>query len=801
LLWFDGLSAEQMTGMRPAPPAPTSDGPGRAVAALRGVLDVSRLSLCQPPLTQVLDAVARTVAEAIDFSTVVVNAYRSQDDAYEVITVHGSERARVILQGNVTAGSTWKSLLDPRFACHGVYFIPAGAVPFEELDPTLEWYTPEVRDAAPAAEGDWDPDDALFAPIEGPGGRRYAVISIDDPVSGRRPDDEQLEVLGVLAAHAAMAIENARQLHALEGAVGRHRAVLASALDCVIAMDRDGRVLEFNPAAERTFGYRADDVVGRELAELIVPPATREQHRRGVARSLTGEPRLLGRRTEFVAMRADGSEFPVELSLALPQSTQKDGLIFYGFIRDISERRRGEEQLTYMAYHDALTELPNRILAEEQIELALARARRGDGAVALMFVDLDGFKEVNDQLGHAAGDQLLAGVAARLRSVLRDSDILARHGGDEFLVLLADLPSDATMAVEHVGSKLLGSLREPFDLVGRKLRTGASIGVSLYPADADDTETLLRHADAAMYLAKAAGGRRIAFHERSDAILSRRASLSAQLRRAMAAGELALHYQPVWTVDGIRGIAGVEALLRWQHPEHGLLRPDAFINTAEQSLAGDELSTWILREACRQAHAWREQDVNPPIGINVSHQQILTPGYARRFAELTSHYGLRTDHFIFELTESAWTIDAAPVRTAVTQLRATGAAVAMDDFGAGYSSLSRLRQLDFDVIKIDRSLLVGVPADPAASAVLRAVLELAGACRAPVVAEGVESEEQVELLRSWGVTHMQGFLFGHPLLADRLAALFRRHRAEVVPPARGIGAPTPSARDARSHVG
>jgi diguanylate cyclase (GGDEF)-like protein/PAS domain S-box-containing protein len=781
--------------MRHAPPRSRPDGPARAVAALRGVLEVSRLSLRQPSVAEVLDAVARTMAAAVAFSTIVINAYREQDDAYEVITVLGSERARGILQGNVTAGLTWEPLLDARFARHGVYFIPAGAVSFEELDPTLEWYTPEVRDADHAAQGDWHPDDALFAPIEGSGGRRYGVISVDDPVSGRRPDDAQLEVLGVLAAHAAMAIENARQLHALEVTVERHRAVLASSLDCVIAIDGNGRVLEFNPAAERTFGYRADEVVGRELAELIIPPAAREQYRHGVARGLaTGDWRLLGRRTEFVAMRADGSEFLAELSLALPQSTDNDGLVFYGFVRDISERRRGEEQLSYMAYHDALTELPNRILAEEQIELALARARRSDGAVALMFVDLDGFKEVNDQLGHAAGDQLLAGVAARLRSVLRDSDILARHGGDEFLVLLADLPTDAAVAAEQVGSKLLDSLREAFEVGGRKLRTGASIGVSLYPADADDTETLVRHADAAMYLAKAAGGRRMAFHERSEALLSRRASLSAQLRRAIAEGELRLHYQPVWTVDGTRAIAGVEALLRWQHPEHGLLRPDAFINTAEQSLAGDDLSNWILREVCRQARAWHEQGLNPTIGINVSQQQILVSGYARRFAELLSHHGLQADQFIFELTESAWTIDAAAVRNEIAQLRATGSAVALDDFGAGYSSLSRLRRLDFDMIKVDGSLLVGVPADAAATEVLHAALGLAGACRAPVVTEGVESKEQLELLRSWGVTHMQGFLFGHPLVADRLASLLRRHRAETPPPSRGVGMAAPDAR-------
>lgn len=503
--------------MEPARPRSRSDRPGQAIAALRGLLELSRLSLRQPPLPEVLEAISRTVAETIGFSTVVINAYRDQDDTYEVTTVHGSQRARQILQGNVTAGPSWEPLLDPRFELHGVYFIASGSLEFDQLDPTLEWYTPELSELDPTSEFGWHPDDALFAPIECPGGRRYGVISVDDPVSGRRPDEQQLEVLGALAAHAAVAIESARQVRALEDAVRRHRAVLTSALDCVIAIDSAGRVLEFNPAAERTFGHRERDVVGRELAELIIPPGSREQHRGAIARGLaSGDWTLPGRRVELVAMRADGSEFPVELSLALPQSTEADGVVFYGFVRDISERRPGEEQLTYMAYHDALTRLPNRILAEEQIELALARARRGGGAVALMFVDLDGFKEVNDELGHAAGDRLLSRVAARLRSVLRDSDMLARQGGDEFLVLLADLPADAAAGVESVGGKLLDALCEPFDLAGRKLRAGASIGVSLYPADADDAETLLRHADAAMYTAKAAGGRRLAFHQGWD---------------------------------------------------------------------------------------------------------------------------------------------------------------------------------------------------------------------------------------------------------------------------------------------
>lgn len=764
--------------------------PDPAVAAVRGLLQLSQLSLRQPPLPELLAAVARVVAEATGFATVVINAYRAHDDTYEVTAVHGSERARHLLQGNVTAGSTWEPLLDRRFERRGAYFILAGSV---EFDATLEWYTPELPDADPTDPADWHPDDALFAPIEGPGGRRYGVISVDDPVSGRRPDDQQLEVLAALAAHAAVTIESARQLHALEGAVDRHRAVLDSALDCVIAIDGDGRVLEFNPAAERTFGYRAPDIIGRKLAELIVPPADRDRHSRAIARGLqSGQWRLIGRRIELVAMRADGSELPVELSLAQPQADDEAGTVFYGFLRDISERRRGEEQLAYMAYHDALTELPNRILAEEQIELALARARRLGSAVALMFVDLDGFKAVNDQLGHAAGDRLLSGVATRLRSVLRDSDMLARHGGDEFLVLLADLPADAALSVENVGGKLLDALREPFDLLGRKLRTGASIGVSMYPADADDTDTLLRHADAAMYSAKAAGGGRLAYHEPSDGTLARRAGLSAQLRRAMAEGELTLHYQPVWSVAGTHGIAGVEALLRWEHPEHGLLRAEAFINSAEQSLVGDELSMWILRTVCDDARTWASQGMRPIIGLNASVQQLV-PGCASAFDEQLRTHELDPGRFVLEVTESAWAVDAERTLVAIAELRALGMAVALDDFGSGYCTLARLRRLDFDLIKLDGSLLAGVPGDVDATQMLRATIGLAAACRAPVVVDGVETQEQVSLLTSIGVEFAQGFLLGHPASAERIGALYARHRVEVSRPVRGMRAPQPAA--------
>ena len=522
-----------------------SSGPsraGEAIAPLRGLLEFARIARRQPTLLETLRAVASAVSEAVGFATVVINAYRADQGVYEVVTVHGSERASEVLLGSITKPETWVPLLDDRFRRHGVYFVPEGSLSLD--DPTVTWYRPEPNARAAELGGEaWRTDDALFATLEGSGGRPYGIISVDEPFSGLRPDDQQLVMLSALAAHAALAIESSRQMTALESSLARHRAVIASTLDCVIAVDEEDRLIEFNPAAERTFDYLASDVLGRHVADLLVPPEHRAFYR-SLAQRLRDNPdsSLLDRRIETTAVRSDGSEFPVELTVARVEGAGGLGPSFYGFVRDIGERRRGEEQLAYLAYHDALTGLPNRILVEQEIDLALARARRAGGAAALMFVDLDDFKEVNDRLGHAAGDRLLASVSARLRGVLRDSDVLARQGGDEFLVLLGDLSDDPTAAAESVGGKLLSALLEPFVVAGTEVRTGASIGVSLYPDDAADTEALLRHADVAMYRAKAAGGGRLIFHQRSDTLASRRSSMAAQLRTAIDAGEMEIHY-------------------------------------------------------------------------------------------------------------------------------------------------------------------------------------------------------------------------------------------------------------------
>jgi PAS domain S-box-containing protein len=266
-------------------------------------------------------------------------------------------------------------------------------------------------------------------------------------------------MLSALAAHAVLAIESSRQMTALESSLGRYRAVIAGTLDCVVAVDEDDRLVEFNPAAERTFDYRAEDVLGRDVADVLVPPESRPFYR-SLAQRIRENPgsSLLDRRIETNVIRSDGTEFPVELTVARVEGAGGLGPSFYAIVRDIAERRRGEQRLAYLAYHDALTGLPNRILVEQEVDLALARARRAGGAAALMFVDLDDFKEVNDRLGHAAGDRLLANVSSRLRSVLRDSDVLARQGGDEFLVLLGDLSDDPAASAESVGGKLLSAL-------------------------------------------------------------------------------------------------------------------------------------------------------------------------------------------------------------------------------------------------------------------------------------------------------------------------------------------------------
>ncbi|MGH2915097.1 MAG: PAS domain S-box protein, partial [Solirubrobacteraceae bacterium] len=339
---------------------------GEAAAPLRGLLELSRLTRSHPSPLDTLRAVAQTVSEALRFRTVAVNAFRPETDDYEVVAVHGNERARETLLGDVTPTATWEPLLDARFLRHGVYLVPAGEINY---DPSVRWYVPELPGSpATRSELDWHEDDALFAPLDGAAGLRFGIISLDEPITGLRPTDAELEVLSALAAHAALAVESSLQLTALEAALARNRALIQSTLDCVIAVDESIRVIEFNPAAERAFGRHSADVLGRDAAELLVAPALREVFRSFARRARENpDSTILGRRIETSALRGDGSEFPVEVTVTRVPGGVGEGPFFYAFLRDIAERRRSEEQLSYLAYHDALTDLPNRTLVEREM--------------------------------------------------------------------------------------------------------------------------------------------------------------------------------------------------------------------------------------------------------------------------------------------------------------------------------------------------------------------------------------------------------------------------------------------------
>jgi diguanylate cyclase (GGDEF)-like protein/PAS domain S-box-containing protein len=742
------------------------------LAPLHALLELARLVQREPApsLDETLRAVARTVAQATGFDTVVVNQYRPDSDEYAVVAVHGNERAQQELRDQVTGADTWTSVLDERFRRAGVFFIPEGTFRF---DKSIIWHVPDIADPDALTDEHWHADDMLFATLDGFRGRHYGIIAVDDPASGRRPDGALLQVLATVAAHATLAIESVLQITELQDALTRNRAVITSALDAILAVDEADRLIDFNPAAERLFGYRAQEVLGQPTTDLLVPEEVRPAYLR-TARRIRENPgaRALDRRIETTARRRDGSTFPAELTITRVEGTTA-GPTFYAFVRDISERRRNEEQMTFLAYHDPLTGLPNRTLVEQELELALARARRAGTAVALMFVDLDDFKTVNDTLGHAIGDRFLTAVAARLKSVLRESDVLARQGGDEFLVLLADLTEEPSVAAGRVAGKLLDALEEPFVVAGHELRTSASVGISVHPGDAGGCDELMRHADAAMYLAKGAGGRRLAFHQPATGDRIDQRSVATGLRAALQGSELELNYQPVRRLDRGRAIVGLEACLRWNHPEHGRLDAPQFMRLADQSEVGIEVVRWTIGEIVRQARAWRQEGLDPLIGLNVSQAQLLAPAFAPGLIGALQDGGLRPGRLIVELTESAWTVDSAEALAVLRHLREAGIALLLDDFGAGYSSLSRLGNLAFDVIKIDPRLLDGIPGDPAAVALLDAVIGLTRACQASLVADGVDSEAQAAFLLGRGIRYGQGEALGGAQTAGALTPLLR----------------------------
>jgi diguanylate cyclase (GGDEF)-like protein len=427
-----------------------------------------------------------------------------------------------------------------------------------------------------------------------------------------------------------------------------------------------------------------------------------------------------------------------------------------------------EASFTHLAQHDALTNLPNRLLLRDRVDQAIGHARRDGRQVALLFLDLDNFKTINDSLGHAAGDELLQEVARRLRETLSDIDTVSRQGGDEFLVALADV--DDLAVVSSLAGRMQRRLAQPFTLKGMQLVTSISIGIALFPGDGEDFDTLLRHADMAMYQAKSAGRNAYCFFdERMNADNRERLALELDLRQALSRDEFVLHYQPIVDLRSGRLLAA-EALLRWRHPEFGLLGPDRFIGAAERSGLIVEIGEWALGEACRQAMLWQAGGLPRFVmSVNLSAVQFRRGNLGEVVQAALTRYGLSPSGLELELTESILLQDCEQLR----QLKELGVKLSIDDFGTGYSNLAYLQRFQVDKLKIDQSFVRGLGDNPQNQAIVTAIVQMARSLGLHTVAEGIEDEATRQLLVELGCDQGQGYLFARPLPAGELAASMR----------------------------
>jgi len=536
----------------------------------------------------------------------------------------------------------------------------------------------------------------------------------------------------------------------------------------VIATDLQGQITYWNHAAEALYGWQADDVVGRDIAEIIPMQKTPTQAAEIRQRIAVGELWA----GEFVVQRKDGSVFPAFVTDSPVCDDDGVPIGMIGVSVDISERKQLEQRLLHQAFHDALTGLPNRNLFLDRTRHALSLSRRNDQAVAVLFLDLDNFKIVNDSLGHDVGDQLLVTVAERILGCLREGDTAARLGGDEFAVLLENLDTAGAAAV--VAQRLLEALRSPLNLGGHEMFVTPSIGIAIGTASAELAENLLRDADVAMYTAKRNGRARFEIFEPAmGSTALERLELEQDLRRAIERDELALHYQPV--VDLSEGsLAGFEALLRWDHPTRGRIAPDVFIPVAEETGLVVPIGSWALRTACHQLrdwqHAWPDsQGIN--ISVNLSGRQFKEPGLAKLVAQVLRETGLAPGCLNLEITETIMMADEVGTSAVLRELEQLGVTLAIDDFGTGYSSLGMLRHFPVDTLKIDRSFVDELGAGSDDSVIVAGVVGLAHGLGLRVVAEGVETLGQLERLHDLGCDLGQGYYFARPLPAVDATAI------------------------------
>jgi diguanylate cyclase (GGDEF)-like protein/PAS domain S-box-containing protein len=561
--------------------------------------------------------------------------------------------------------------------------------------------------------------------------------------------------------------------------VQRHAGILVPfahvAYQALITTDADGRINFWNRGAEALFGYASHEVEGRRV-ELIVPERFRAAHRAGLARAAGGAPgRITGRPVEVIALRADGTEFPAELALSI---WREGGDVGFGAqIQDISDRRAREERLHHLANHDGLTGLLNRNSFRERVEMRLEEA----GAATVMVLDLDGFKDINDGLGHAAGDTLLQALALRLAGALGPRELLARLGGDEFAILF-DSACDPLM-ISRRADALLTLMAQPYAVCGHQLHLSGSLGVACAPMHATKADELIVRADLALFRAKSEGGRRHRlFDTGMENQLAANRAFQDELRFAIADHQLEVHFQPQVDLRDGR-LIGAEALLRWRHKSRGLLLPKAFLQVLETHALAVEAGCWVLNEACRTLAAWQRTGLPPMrMGVNLFAAQLRAGTLVAEIEGALSRHGLSPDQLEVEITETiALRHDAEELRQ-IHDLHALGVGIAFDDFGTGFASLSTLKDFPLSRLKLDRSFVQDLGTATHSEAIVKGVLTIGHSLGLNVIAEGIETPGQAALLRSWGCDAGQGYLFGRPMAADAFerafaADLMRERRA------------------------
>jgi len=616
---------------------------------------------------------------------------------------------------------------------------------------------------------------ALVLPLSVRGETRGLLVVAD----AAPPSRAAASALAALATQVSLALESAALTEEVHRATSEARfgSLVQHASDLITVLDRNATVVYQSPSIERVLGYTAEEVTGTRFDQLLAAGEHgRLLHLLAAPRGdANAEPEVL----ECALRHRDGTTLHFEiLHTNLLEDEHVQGIVLNG--RNVSERKAFERQLAHQAFHDPVTDLANRALFAERVRHAMARQERERGSLAVIFLDLDDFKTINDSLGHAAGDEVLREVARRLSASIRANDTAARFGGDEFSVLLEELRSPEEAA--ETAGRILEALSEPLRLDQKELVVRSSLGIAVADADGQaDAEELLRNADVAMYIAKRDGkGAFRVFEPAMHEGVLERLELRADLQRAMISGQLELHYQPVVRLtDGV--VVGVEALLRWRHPERGLVPPDVFVPLAEEMGLIVPIGRWVLREGCRQA---RELQVELPaakaltMAVNLSVKQLQASDIVADVRDALEQSGLDAASLTLEITETVMMADTDLAVQRLHDLKALGVRLAMDDFGTGYSSLSYLSRFPVDVLKMDRSFL-RAGASPDASGLATAVVALGETLDLEVVAEGIEFPEQWSVLRELGCDLGQGFLFGRPMDAQALLADLRARRDAI----------------------